>query len=694
MPTQVLQYSKGVANELANRIFLARATSESLQDLLDGANPSQLLPPGALTGPETSGHVGIWKPKPGPESGAFVRDPQLQQDWWLWADVNQIKPKGRRARIVLLGESVARGFFFDPHYTPAQVLNTLLNRSGGPEAEVLDLAKTNMGLPELTQTVLQCQALEPDALVIFAGNNWNYTLRDSLTDQEAAGLAEVMAARGHMALQPALETRMKGLVEAFLATVRRTFDPQRVPVLFVLPEYNLLDWQSTRQEGIASRLPAPALGHLTEARAKALHALGEGRLPEAARWAERMVQLDGSHPEGYEILGRVQVQRQAYPAARDHFERARDTALFGRSTNKPRMLKAISDTLREQCPALGFGLIDLPALLQAQAGGKLPGKEMFLDYCHLTVEGIQVAMRETAARLLEVLGNGPVPPESLPVEDLRPGGGVEALGTFCAAVHNAHYGQPYPVLKYHCGQALRQSPGIADLMRNYADFASRRASTALCSTHERAMTDDDLPFDVRYSLVPKRRMKTLDLELVEAITDALAACRIDIRDHVHQLRKQEHGVMHGKINLLESFYQATSFDRYAGTLPGHYQSRHLESEFLLVADGRTGVRLVITCRTPEYPGGTDAAHLLVNDQPVGSLPAGPWATRQCEVPAGVLRDGVNRIRVAWPCVLAVPPKPPAAAGLPAKEALLRLLFPVFGEIHAFSAEALPAGCPA
>src|SRR5438552_567532 len=81
--------------------------------------------------PVRTGHIGIYIPKEIGGATWYYRKRykdrwQNSEKWKPFADIDHIPPKGSQKRIVLVGESVARGFFVDPGYTPAFVLETML----------------------------------------------------------------------------------------------------------------------------------------------------------------------------------------------------------------------------------------------------------------------------------------------------------------------------------------------------------------------------------------------------------------------------------------------------------------------------------------------------------------------------------------------------------------------------------------
>ena len=123
--------------------------------------------------------VGIWRRQRPGEDAAFIRRSDRRHDWFYWANNDRIEQKRRKWRVALLGELVARGYLFDPHFNPAAALRTILQSHLGSEnIDVVDLAKSNQTMAELKSAIGQCLALSPDVVVIFAGNNWRTHLAE------------------------------------------------------------------------------------------------------------------------------------------------------------------------------------------------------------------------------------------------------------------------------------------------------------------------------------------------------------------------------------------------------------------------------------------------------------------------------------------------------------------------------------
>src|SRR5262249_46458744 len=91
--------------------------------------------------------VGIWERKK--NTSYFARRPDKRNEWHSWAAVGRIERKGPARRVVLLGESVARGYLYDPQFNVAKALALILESKLGKGAiEILDLARTDLKFAE------------------------------------------------------------------------------------------------------------------------------------------------------------------------------------------------------------------------------------------------------------------------------------------------------------------------------------------------------------------------------------------------------------------------------------------------------------------------------------------------------------------------------------------------------------------
>ncbi len=220
--------------------LLKSLADETARLLSDGGESAVRLMErlGLLSLPERSstsarpGFIGVWQG--GPEG--YRRAEALRDQWRLWADVQLIPPKGERKRLLLLGESVARGFLYDPDFNPAKALAACVPAVLGQPIEIVDLAKTDLTGSQLTALISAAPALEPDVLVVFAGNNWLLAdPRDRLL--EAAALRE----GGALGLKTRREQRLAAFIDTLRGQLREL--SARLPIVLVVPEINLLDWR-------------------------------------------------------------------------------------------------------------------------------------------------------------------------------------------------------------------------------------------------------------------------------------------------------------------------------------------------------------------------------------------------------------------------------------------------------------------
>lgn len=582
----------------------------------------------------------------GPWDADGLRRPAPQARYW--ATDQRIPRKGGRRRVVLVGESVARGYLFDPRLSFADVLRRL-----APDVEVVDLACTNMTAPGLHDVLAAVPGLRPDAVVVFAGNNW---------DNIPLGLAELDRCAAELRLagfgavrqvfhEELLVPHARAVTEA-LGVLREAL---AVPIAVVVPETNLVDWRPERSV-LTAVLPDDRQAEWLE--------LYERGPDEAA--ARRMVELDGGvSPASQYLLGTALVRAGDPAAARAALEAARDAFCGLLVPHPPRCPSAVQSLLRDACHEHDLRLVDLPAVFERHTG-ELPGRRMFLDYCHLTLEGMRVA----AAAVLSALGE-----PCTGTVDAEPG--VAATAHLLAALHSAHYGQADELARHHRQVALELHPPIAAAITDIAQAQSSCWPSWTTSAFTRVCQD---PLALRYLLPehPNQLAKTADHDLVRALTATTQAPAADRR-----------------VDLTQARFHAVTFQEHVGMrmgqdTPAFYRSHRPRSAFHLACAQRRTWHLRITARVPGLAG-ADArpAGLTLNGEPLSTFTVtGRWTVTELDA---VLSQGRNVLEIVWPAVL-----PSAAEVFERGARRLELsglpdVLPVFGEVHSFAAEPGPPG---
>lgn len=646
--------------------------------------------------------ISIWQPRQIDGETVFVRpDPHPLGDHHAAVKVLRPKRSLLPLRVALFGESVAAGYLYAPHLTPAQVLAAQLRAAGGADNfEVIDLARTNETLGSLAETVRTSLQINPDVLVLFAGNNWNL-----LETPEVSPYAPSVAARQRygLALREAgiagpialAAARLRQSAEAALGAIAEIARAVHIPVVVVIPEVNLLDWE-TRQPPVWLRGEGTARWHALYA--EAAERLDQGEFTTALSSIHAMRDLDGDAcastwrllARAYLGLGSLEEARQACLA---EIDAARYATLA--TLSAPQATTAARELLREEARRHGFLALDLRRTFAEHTGSPLPDRRLFLDYCHLTLEGIQVAMAAVAAQVLNL--SGVLDEEVEDWQHLLADSSIfpeaEATALFGAAIHTAHRllatGSKRPILEHWCEASLDISPGIAETM---LDLVAARCSP--CPAVLTAAQQRNLASPYRLTLQHGWRWDHLDADLIEAIRTVLerqghpAGATIDRLLLEHLAIREEGTELLDPVYLwepLERFYpEAMSFEDLARRAT--FRSPWPESAFCLICDGERDVEIDITLRLPA-PG---SVRIAVEDRDLRAVEATErWMRTAFRIDHENLRRGLNRLTLRWPLPSADGEAALQAAAERLEAGIVADLHPVFGELFSLVARPYP-----
>lgn len=629
--------------------------------------------------------IGIWVPQ---ADGTWVRsDPGPFGDHYATRKVLARKTAELPLRVAFFGESVAAGYLYAPHLTPAQVLEGQLRAAiGRDDFEVIDLARTNETLPTLAATVRAAVQIQPDLLVLFVGNNWNL-----LETPEVSPYAPSIRARQRFAealRDGGLDGPLRLAEEELRRTAEGTFElialiagAIGIPVVVVVPEVNLADWE-TRQP-VAS-LPGDQVAEWHGLYQEALDA-GPG---EAIGIADRMRELDGGRcPTTWRLLARARLALGDAEGARAACLAEVDSARYPTLAflSAPQATTQARELLREACRRHDFACVDLREIFAEHTGSALPGRRLFLDYCHLTREGIQVAMAAVAAEVLRLSGMTETDEDwksllgRLPAPAITPE--AEATARLGAAVHSAHrllsVGPKQEILEHWCRAALAASPGVESAMLDLLEARCAPGPAVLTAAQQR-----NLASPYRLLLQHGWRWDYLDADLIEVLLRVLS------RPAPHALL-ENHWVRPEGIDLADPFYHWEPLERFypevmdLEDLPkrGTFRSPWPESSFCLIVGRPRKVRIELIARLSDegevepVVNGTALQPLDFDDR---------WTKNVFTVPPALLHPGLNRLTLRWPS--------PELGDDPFERAIERLelgqaadLHPVFGEVFSLVA---------
>lgn len=613
--------------------------------------------------------------------------------------------KTAQHRVCFLGESVAAGYLYAPHLTPAELLGRYLTEVAGEDAfEVVDLARTNERLGPLAETAEAALQLDPDVFVVFVGNNWSL-LETPGSSPYAPSVTARQRYAGEMmrggVLGPALRARLD-LVERVRDTLERL---ARIagdrPVVLVAPEVNLGDWENLQPP---VWLPGRGTGRWHQLFRRALRELADHNYRAAESTAWEMVDLDeGSNPTPFRILAQALAGRGRDGEARDAAISEVDAVHYPLLAflGAPQATSTARELLLRGAEEHGFTAVDLRSVFARITGETMPGRRLFLDYCHLTPEGMKLAMVATAASVLHVTGE--VGGEGLldlagALPDPRVSEEQEAVAKLGAVLHTAHrmtaVTSKRPILEHWIEEALDASPGVIRAMLELVAVRSAPVPPALTAAWRRNR-ESDYALSLQHGWV----WPGLDAEVLEAISTVLDRAGIEWNHEPASLEVERRLLEHleppdagvdlarGERYLAEPLHRFFPEAMHLADLPERatYRSPWPESGFCLVTAGERNFELRLSARLPPIPGwnGTRRGSVTVtlNGVRVGEVELTErWRREVLRVGRRRLRRGINRVTLSWP------PLPPAGTEA-MTEARRRLetgiaadLHPVFGEV--------------
>ncbi len=646
-----------------------------------------------VVAPHNPNHLGIWERKIENGKVCFVRRMDAIDEWHFCANLGRIEPKGVKQRIVYLGESVARGHLYDPEFNPVLVLEKTLQSQLGDSIEIIDMARTNLSY-SVREWAIGALQLEPDIAIIFAGNNWGVS---SPRFADIAEIDDALSSEGMAGAKRISDEQIARHGRDVVCDIAAAYKKKGVPLIWIIPEFNLGDWRDPILNApyLGDGLNREWLSLLTEAQS----ALNDGEIDKAKHLAQRVIEIDqGICVAGFYVLAECCQKQGDIKGQREYLKMALDAATWDSfMTIIPRPYSVTQQILREELTKSKNQIVDLPALFNEYLDGKLPDRRLFLDYCHLTTEGIQVAMAAAASCVLRALKGKEVSWQSLLDHSIAPPPEIEAEASFLAAIHNAHRWQSHELVRHYCSRALKFSPHVAELMMNYIEIQTRPSIPMSMSESQEKMFNLGSPLMHRYLF--RFNEQRLDGLLLDAIVDALAEAGFDARERLNQLRREQHSIALSETNLLNDYYCSSAqqphelegikwilLERLLTFNIQYYRAYWPESRFIFVGEAGCALRLCLTCRLPkETPGEAPITVALNGKDHVETVIDHRWTTWELEFPGDAVRDGLNEVTVRWPM-------PEFQTGAALKQAVLDMcakkfpeFYPVFGEIHSFTA---------
>lgn len=604
-----------------------------LQAMLWAAKPS------SSSASEPEGLVGAWQLNP---RGTRLVARPASGDRRAWADKDEIPLPDGKQRLVLLGESTARGFLLDPVVTPAGLLQELLDEMDGDRWQCIDLAQTSAVIADLERVTRQLDRLQPDVVVLFAGSNWAQPVL-SIGERRLIGRALASGGRAlarEVFLRSIVQQRASRYLDELQATVRRL----GARLVVVVPEYNLQGWMP--EPGLSlGDVPAGAMSRWLDERRAARDAYereGWSCLREAA---DRMIDLDnGRSPLGNWYRGIAATELGSGRAERASLEAARDLPCGSLLNHTPRCPTDVQDLLAATARHREVDVVDARAVLEDPASG-LPAPEHFLDYVHLTVGGLRRIVR----RIGEAVLGCPVPESRAVVTDAAERE-ADALGHLLAVVHGAYNGQPGRLLDTHIALAWKEPDVAASVSAALIGYVDRGLPAWLDPGLARLGRSRQAR---RY--MEAFRDNSADLttfaDMRSRLLTALDAGGGEARKRSFELLRRSRTIPSGADLIDDRLEDGCLLDGTGASMQAEALfARALDPEqaYCFVLDGTAPLRITVDARLESFADQPASGEVRLNEQLVGTVSLErSWTRTTIEVPKGGV-DGLNRLAFRWP----------------------------------------------
>ncbi len=600
-------------------------------------------PEGAPGGSGAVGAIGIWHATGAPGRGALVRRSTPNERQANWASARVIPAKSHKERFVLIGESVARGYLLDPMYTPAGALESTL-LAGGRGVEVIDLARTDLslfGLVDLTTRAVRL--LEPEVVIIFAGNNWHLA---NVAEDEFCALTSGMLA-GRLTTdeyRARVVDRMTARVgDAFGWMVQRAREA-RVRLMFVLPECDFVRWWPTAAEPwLVSSASAERWHEIRRAlRSQLCGGISQG----VSELVDEMMTLEQSGGAiGKFARGRLAHWSGDSATAKRLLMDAHDEMAFQAGPTSPWCFSFIKSAIRQLAASHAVELVDVPELFSDLSADGLPDKRLFFDYCHLTCDGIDVVVSEVATRCLSsrAVSNGTSAPEADVVRCRT----VESATL--AALHCANWDQPERV----CMDWVRQAIGEDDswAVRRVGQFVLAHAGFVPSSVSAAFLnwTPDGAPSSVAKLLGDSTRTgggRVVNWRFVETVLRLVDG---EQRETLLRSLTEAHAIDVGGKDLLSGEYcRDGDLQLPVETRRSYRQARRGRSTFRFFLTSPSALVLTACWRCRHAADG-GVVVIRVNEGEVARIEVGTvWEKTQVLVNSVEMRSGLNHLTLEWP----------------------------------------------
>lgn len=577
-----------------------------------------------------------------------------EESWWWEQERTQINlhPSEQTLRICLIGESAAHGMFFSPSITPAKSLQKVLDREIKFEVEVIDLTRICMNKDQMLATIEGCQSLQPDFVVIFAGNNW---FADSLYDLHSplAARRKYFSAFEKSNFTKLNETFAELLTSQSKATIDQIDDIAKSSssqFLFVVPPVNLLNWE---------RRTPPLLGDYDTDKwlvdyHQVVSRFESGDIEGALSLGLEMLEHDGgSNATTHRLVANAYIALGRENEAVGHLEKEASLAIVNSNFTSFPVTPYYIERLLLERPKY-FKCINLNAQLKAASKIGIPGFDYFVDYCHLNEYGFLEFAKSVALHILDAqkLKNPPNIDLILKGTDSK----FLAQSYFYIAIYFAHFNQPVLYnqkvreIKILLSKAVAEHEPILDMMENYIRAKSHNEGFNFSKDAQRLLKSSNSSLDMQIS----QSCMGVDSVAVESLFEVLEENGRDVMGlYQHYFEEYDNCLRHDSLDLTHPYFlkrvnglirEAEDHEINSRRSIPFYKSFWPRADFELPMLELRKLWLLIVCRSQDHP---NTKHTVkVNNDYVGEFVISDvWSKYEFEICESSLKPGFNNLSV-------------------------------------------------
>jgi len=648
------------------------------------------------TGPRA---IGPWAPRKNGKHWEFVRESKW--DKYLWLEERDILTSDKKEgtyRVCLVGESVAAGMFFSPNISPAKVLKSILGQTkpaNTKQVEVIDLSRNAMRIEMLVDIVDAASQLNPDVIVIFAGNNFCRDHTIGRPDQKNISNQHILLANqeGATGLINHFTEELIQATQAAINTLIKNAKHNASEIIWLIPT-TCKNWQRLS--------PVHWLGggktkQWHDYFKNSLNALKLNDYQKVLEFSQAMEKLDKrTCPTTQRLLAiALNGLEQLEEAARHcQYEVDVDCALERNSFLSPGIQSSIETLILESSKHHGFKCINLKSVFSQYINSLTISEELFVDYCHLNDKGMRVAMSAVAEKIFDTNDWKKILQETEPFAvDPK----FIARGLFESTIYTSHMQHNLQMennasyLRQRFYRALNHWEGLAQTMTEYIHMRHGSIVTEVSQHAHQIVASANSLLD--YGIL--QWIHGIDSQTIEAICGAMDDAGYDGNKLLTYYQEYDRGKLKDGIDLTNPRYIKyfgrdgnVDWDPERGTYRTQPYLRAYWPQLPLVFVANKGYHLGcrLTCRLPRVGDKERQGIVKININGIfieKFVVTDTWSRQHFSIAEELVKEGFNDIELEWPEL----PEDDDSAIDDAIQKLQTLgcanWHPVFGEVFSF-----------